>query len=280
LKKITLGFSPCPNDTYIFDALVNSRIDTGDYIFEPVLKDVEELNRMAREGLLDVTKISVGAYAAVSMNYIILDAGSALGKGVGPLIVSGHPSADLNHPKTTIAIPGKYTTANLLLSVFYPQLTLKKEALFSDIESMVSDGSVDLGLLIHEGRFTYASKGLFRQADLGEVWEKAMDMPLPLGCIGASRKMHQEDAQNISHLIHESILFARNHPSEGKDYIKAHAQEMDDTVIDNHISLYVNDFSLTLGREGQKAIEFLLVKGAEAGLLPETTKPIFIDPIP
>jgi 1,4-dihydroxy-6-naphthoate synthase len=277
LKKITLGFSPCPNDTYIFDAMVNGRIDTGEYVFEPVLKDVEELNTMAREGLLDVTKISVGAYASVSSKYVILDSGAALGNGVGPLIVSKYPNTDLLNSGLTIAIPGKFTTANLLLSVFFPHLTKKKEVIFSEIESRVLNGDADLGLLIHEGRFTFAGKGLHRQADLGEVWENAMHMPLPLGCIGASRKMHPDDARNINKIMHESILFARNNPLEGRSYIKEHAQEMDNNVIDSHIHLYVNDFSLTLGPEGRLAIEYILKKGIESGLMPEITTPIFID---
>lgn len=277
MKKITLGFSPCPNDTYIFDALVNGRIDTGEYEFEPVLKDVEELNNMAREGLLDVTKISAGAYASVSSNYIILDSGSALGNGVGPLIVSKDQKVDLNNSELTIAIPGKYTTANLLLSIFYPHLTKKTEIIFSGIESAVINGVTDLGLLIHEGRFTYAEKGLFRQADLGEVWELVMQVPLPLGCIGASRKMSTEDAKNVSMLIRNSILYARNHPLEGKEYIKEHSQEMNDSVIESHIGLYVNDFSLTLGPSGRNAINYLLEKGFGTGLLPDVVKPIFIE---
>ena len=257
--------------------MVNGRIDTGDFVFEPVLKDVEELNLMAREGLLDVTKISVGAYASVSSRYIILDSGAALGNGVGPLIVSAKPETDLSDPELTIAIPGKYTTANLLLSVFYPHLTRKTEVIFSGIESMVLNQKTDLGLLIHEGRFTYSAKGLHRQADLGEVWEKAMHTPLPLGCIGAARKMEPGDAKQISNLIHQSILYAQSHPSEGKNYIREHAQEMNDKVIESHISLYVNDFSLNLGSEGKKAIDYLLQKGSECGLLPELTSPIFID---
>jgi 1,4-dihydroxy-6-naphthoate synthase len=277
LKKITLGFSPCPNDTYIFDAMVNDRINTGEYVFEPVLKDVEELNTMARKGLLDITKISAGAYASVSSKYIILDSGSALGNGVGPLIVSKNHKSDLSNPDLTIAIPGKFTTANLLLSVFFPHLTKKTEVVFSEIESMVINGAVDLGLLIHEGRFTFEGKGLHRLADLGEVWENAMHMPLPLGCIGASRKMKPGDAKNINKIIHDSILFARNNPLEGRSYIKEHAQEMDNNVIDSHIKLYVNDFSLTLGPQGRNAIEFLLRKGTDSGLLNELTTPIFID---
>lgn len=275
MKTITLGFSPCPNDTFIFDALVNKRIDTGDYIFEAVLEDVEALNNMAFDNSLDVTKISIGAYAKASDKYIILDSGSALGIGAGPLLVSKKPISESDFSSLKVAIPGKHTTANLLLSVFYPQVKNKYEIIFSEIESEVLAEKADAGLLIHEGRFTYEKRGLHKLSDLGEVWEAAMKIPLPLGCIAASRKFTAIECGQISNLIFKSIQYAYTNPSAGKEYISQHAMEMEPEVIERHITLYVNNFSLTLGREGRSAILFLLNKGVESGLLPNITQPVF-----
>lgn len=275
MKKITIGYSPCPNDTFIFDAMVNGRIETGEFIFEPVLRDVEELNRMAGRGLLDITKISVGAYPGVSEHYSILEAGGALGKGVGPLLVSRSSETNTSSADLKVAIPGTHTTANLLLSVFFPHLKNKTEVLFSEIENRVLSGEFDLGLLIHEGRFTYQKKGLYKHHDLGELWETKMNVSLPLGCIGASRRMSASDSRRISELISNSIRHAYRFPEQGKEYIKAHAQEMDEEVIRQHINLYVNEFSITLGQQGKKAIELLLSKGYEAGLLPKAVQPVF-----
>ncbi len=275
MKKITIGFSPCPNDTYIFEALVNGRIDTGDYSFEPVLADVEELNKMAFLGKLDFTKISIGAYAAASPNYVILDSGSALGKGVGPLLASKTSIEMVDLSRITVAIPGKYTTANLLLSAFYPQITQKVEMVFSEIENAVLTGKVDAGLLIHEGRFTYMKKGLTKLFDLGEVWENNMNMPLPLGCIAASRNLRPTDRNAIDKLIRSSLEHANQYPQKGRPYIFEHSQEMAPEVIENHIALYVNEFSLNLGTEGRNAISFIIQKGIDQGLLPQLTQPIF-----
>lgn len=275
MKKFTIGFSPCPNDAFIFEALVNGRIDTGDYHFEPLLEDVEELNRMALQGKLDITKMSIGVYAAVSANYVILDSGSALGKGVGPLLVSKTKVENTDYPQLKVAIPGKYTTANLLLSAFYPQITQKHEMLFSDIENAVLTGAFDAGLLIHEGRFTYEKRGLFKLFDLGEVWEQNMKMPLPLGCIAAARKIPPADRIAIDNLIRTSLEYANQNPQKSSQYILENAQEMEPDVIAGHIALYVNEFSLNLGTEGRKAISFLLQKGIEQGLLPQLTQPVF-----
>ncbi len=275
MKTITLGFSPCPNDTFIFDALVNKRIETGNYIFEPVLEDVEALNKKAFEQKLDVTKISIGAYAGASAGYIILDAGSALGKGTGPVLVSKKPVAEKDFSNLKIAIPGKFTTANLLLSFLYPAITNKTEILFSEIESQVIEEKVDAGLLIHEGRFTYEKRGLLQLSDLGEVWESKMHVPLPLGCIAASRKLSSIECTELSNLIRSSIEYAYKNPSAGEAYIRQHAHEMEPEIIARHIALYVNNFSLTLGREGREAIAFLLKKGMESGFLTQVTQPIF-----
>ena len=275
MKTISIGFSPCPNDTYIFDALVNGKIDTGDYKFQPLLADVEALNQLAFTRKLDITKLSLGAYAKVSADYIILDSGSALGKGVGPVLVSKQKRDLSELSKLLIAIPGTHTTANLLLSTFFPQITHKKEMIFSQIENAVLTGETDAGLLIHEGRFTYKDRGLNRLADLGEVWETQLQIPLPLGCIAASRNLKEEIRTDISNLIRESILFANKNPESGKQYIREHAQEMKDDVIRQHIDLYVNEFSVTLGPEGKSAIEFLLTQGMKTGLLPPVTQPVF-----
>jgi 1,4-dihydroxy-6-naphthoate synthase len=275
LKKITIGFSPCPNDTFIFDALVNGRIDTGEYHFEPFLADVEELNRMAMSGKLDITKISIGAYAAASEKYIILDSGSALGKGVGPIMVSITKMGIAEFQKMKVAIPGKFTTANLLLSAFFPQITNKQEMLFSEIENAVLKGEFDAGLLIHEGRFTFEKRGLLKLFDLGEVWEQKMNMPLPLGCIAAKRNIPAAESIEVSNLIRTSLEYGYKNPQESSQYIFEHAQEMEPDVIAGHIALYVNEFSLNLGTEGRNAISFLLQKGIEQGLLPQLTQPVF-----
>ncbi len=275
MKNISIGYSPCPNDTFIFDAMVHGKIDTGDFIFEPVLADVEELNRMAMDARLDVTKISIGAYAAISNNYVILDSGSALGKGVGPLLVSKYPIDQNLFGTVNVAIPGKNTTANLLLSTFFPEIRNKTEMIFSAIEDSVLTGETDAGLLIHEGRFTYSQKGLHKLFDLGEVWEAKIQIPLPLGCITARRSISQSDKNHINKIIQSSIEYAFKHPIASKQYIREHAVEMDENVIESHIALYVNEYSLNLGTEGRNAIEFLLKKGADLGLLPSITKPIF-----
>jgi len=275
VKKVSIGFSPCPNDTFIFDALINKRIPSGEYHFEPVLADVEQLNRLAMKSKLDVTKISFGAYARASENYMILDSGAALGKGVGPVLVAKRNISKSELAKSVVAIPGLNTTANLLLSVLFPEIKNKKEAVFSEIEGMVVNGEADAGLLIHEGRFTFAKKNLLQLYDLGELWETVSNFPLPLGCIAANRRFSTKEQIEISGLIRQSIEFAYAHPEAGNKYIKEHAQEMDDSVIASHIKLYVNEFSINLGPEGKAAIMFLLNKGVETGLLPSSVQPIF-----
>lgn len=275
MKTLTLGISPCPNDTYIFDALINGRINTHPFRFETTFADVEELNRMAGDGQLDITKLSVGAFADVSSRYLILDSGSALGNGVGPLLVSRSKTVDLTDPSVRVAIPGRNTTANLLLSIFFPHLKNKFETIFSEIESIVLNDESDVGLLIHEGRFTYAAKGLHQLHDLGDLWEQRMHMPLPLGCIVALRKMPPDERVAIDGLIRRSLEFAFAHPMEGREFVKGHAQEMDNRVIDQHINLYVNEYSLNLGLRGRSAISFLINEGVKAGLMRPPLSPMF-----
>lgn len=273
--KFTLGYSPCPNDTFIFEALVNQRIDTEGLTFEVVMEDVEKLNLMAIKGELDFTKISIGAYASAHLHYAILNAGSALGRGVGPLLVARGPIDPKSASTIVIAIPGKFTTANLLLSTFFPEYTNKVEMLFNSISGSVLKNQTDAGLLIHEGRFTYEKEGLVKIFDLGEVWEHSMHVPLPLGCIAGHRRLDEKIRSQVDQLIRRSVEFAFQNPSVSHPYIKEHASEMDEVVIQNHIALYVNEFSLDLGVEGQRAIAFLLNKGVENQLLPPIKLPVF-----
>lgn len=275
MKKLTIGYSPCPNDTFIFDALVHNRIDTKGYEFIPVLDDVEQLNFRATRAELDITKISVGGYAQVSKQYIILDSGSALGHGVGPVIVSKHNNLDLKSSNIRMIIPGKNTTANLLLSIFFPDIKNKTVALFSDIEDMLLKGKYDAGLLIHEGRFTYQNKGLHQLVDLGHVWEQQLGTPIPLGCICASRNIDINIRNDVTKLITDSINYAFSYPDKSAEYVRQNADELDIVVIKKHIALYVNNFSLALGAEGRSAIGYLLKQGYSKGILPDSFEPVF-----
>lgn len=256
--KLQIGFSPCPNDTFIFDALVNGKIDTSSLQFEPVLEDVETLNQWALEGKLDITKLSFPALFQSIDTYRLLDAGCALGKGVGPLLVAAQP---MNAEPTiineaTISLPGKNTTAHLLFSFAFPEATKKRFQLFSGIEDEVVSGNNTLGVIIHENRFTYASKGLHKVMDLGEYWETQMKVPVPLGGIAIKRNIPLSVAQQVNQLIAQSLQYAWGH-NEISPFVKEHAQAMEPGVMQQHIDLYVNQFSLQLGAEGRKAIEKL-----------------------
>jgi 1,4-dihydroxy-6-naphthoate synthase len=260
IKTLRLGFSSCPNDTFIFDALVNGKIDTGGLRFECHIADVEELNSMAFDGLLDITKCSYHAYAYLYGRYCLLNAGSALGKGVGPLLIAKDPQRFLNNPDPVIAIPGKYTTAAFLYKSAYADKGKKIEMLFSEIEAAVSHGKVDAGVIIHESRFTYQQKGLVKIADLGSIWEQTTGRPIPLGGIIGSKSLDHMLLKQVSDLIHQSIAFAFTHPEASTDFVKCHAFEMSEDVIQQHISLYVNDYSLSLGEDGRDAVLFMLQK--------------------
>ena len=277
MEKFTLGFSPCPNDTFIFDALVNKRLDSGGAEFQVHLADVEELNRLASRAVLDITKISIGAIAEFSKDYQILDAGSALGSGCGPLLISKTVTG--NDPNVieslTVAIPGRRTTANLLLSIAYPGLTNKSEMIFSDIEDSVLSGRTDAGLIIHENRFTYQSKGLKKIVDLGEYWEDRTGMPLPLGCIAIRRSLPEEVKLRISDLIRQSIRQAFSEPEVPMPYVSKHSQEMSEDVMKQHIALYVNEFSVSLGETGRAAIRLLLDTAFASGVAGKYTEPLF-----
>ncbi len=258
--KLTLGFSPCPNDTFIFDALVHQKIDTGGLSFDVVLEDVETLNQWALEGRLDITKLSFPALFRSLENYTLLNAGSALGKGVGPLLVRKKETdiSDDDIKNQLIAIPGINTTANLLLNFAYPEATSKQAMLFSDIEDFVAGGQAGLGLIIHENRFTYQEKGLVKVADLGEIWEQKMNMPIPLGGIAINQSVKRSVAIQVEELIRKSLEYAFANYPQVSDYVKQHSQTMSEEVMRQHIQLYVNNYSLDLGSEGKKAIEQLL----------------------
>lgn len=274
--KLTLGFSPCPNDTFIFDALVHGRIDTEGLEFDYFLADVEELNRKAFEGSPDVTKISFHAYAYAASHYLILDAGSALGRGNGPLVISREETSVDDIASKTIAIPGKYTTANLLFSLAWPSARNKKECLFSDIEAAVLSGEADLGLIIHETRFTYSKKGLHKIADMGEYWEKLTSLPIPLGAIVVNRRVDNTTALKVNRAIRRSIEYAKHDSLASYAFVSANAKEMDRDVMNKHISLYVNDFSVDLGEEGRQAVKTLLETAYNRGVIPFMPERIFL----
>lgn len=257
--KLTLGYSPCPNDTFIFDALVNHKIDAEGLEFEVQLEDVQTLNEWALMGKLDISKISYGVFPQVLDSYIVLSSGGALGKGVGPLVISKSEISDkeLNIDKQVVAIPGENTTAHLLFSLAYPNALNKKFMVFSSIEKAVLNNEVDYGVIIHENRFTYESKGLKKVIDLGEYWEQRTGLPIPLGGIMAKRSIDKEILKKTDRLIRQSTEYAFNNYPLLTDYVKKNAQEMSEAVMRQHIQLYVNNYSLDLGAAGQNAIEVL-----------------------
>ena len=263
--KFTLGFSPCPNDTFIFDALVNNKIDTGDLHFDVVLEDVETLNNRALQGKLDITKLSYGVLPLVLEKYIVLNSGSALGSGVGPLLISplrplkGELYDDKSEVENAvIAIPGEHTTAHLLFSLAYPAAKNKIFLRYDEIENFVLEGK-GLGVIIHENRFTYADKGLQKITDLGDYWEKETGKSIPLGGIVIKRSVNAEIKLEVDNLIRQSIEYAyEHHYKELTDYVKKHSQEMSEAVMRKHIDLYVNDYSISLGPAGKEAVQKLL----------------------
>ncbi len=252
--KYSLGFSPCPNDTFIFDALVNRKIDIGDFEFEIILEDVQTLNSHARENRLHISKISYGAYPLVMNHYKILNSGGALGKGVGPLLISKRPIPNSTIAECNVAIPGENTTAHMLFSLAFPKAEKKKFMIFSEIENAVLSGEVDCGVIIHENRFTYAQKGLTKLMDLGEYWEKETASPIPLGGIIIKREIERSIQEEIDNLIRKSLEYSFQHYPYISDYVKQHSREMDEVVMRQHIDLYVNNYSLNLGKDGKKAV--------------------------
>ena len=274
--KLTLGFSPCPNDTFIFDAMVHGRIDTEGLEFDFFLTDVEDLNTKALASAVDITKISYHAFAYVARNYLILDAGSALGFRNGPLLISKRRIGISELPGLRIAIPGRYTTANLLLSIAWPDVTNKTEYLFSKIEEALIRDEVDVGLIIHETRFTYYKRGLHRLADMGEYWETLTGLPIPLGAIVIKRNIPDDIALKVNRVVRRSLEYAYKDSFASYDFVSGNAREMDSTVMNNHIKLFVNEYTLNLGNKGREAIGELFRIAEENGVIPSLPDRIFL----
>lgn len=273
--KLTLGFSPCPNDTFIFDAMVHGRIDTEGLEFDYFLADVEELNKKAFASAVDITKMSYHAYAFAAKNYLILDSGSALGFRNGPLLISKHATDTSGLEGKKIAIPGKFTTANLLFSIAWPEAKNKTEYLFSDIESALLNDEVDAGLIIHETRFTYQKRGLHKLADMGEYWEHLTGLPIPLGAIVINRNIPEDIALKVNRVLRRSLEYAYKDSFASYDFVAANAKEMDSTVMNNHIKLFVNEYTLSLGIKGREAINELFRISTEKGIIPSLPERIF-----
>lgn len=302
--KLSLGFSPCPNDTFIFDAMIHQKIDTEGLSFDVVFDDVETLNQKAFRAELDITKLSYHAYAYLTEKYVLLHAGSALGFGVGPLLIcenedyisadgladlKPHPIAigssdlqpqtsDLRLPTSNlrIGIPGKYTTANFLLSLAFPEAKNKIEMKFFEIESALLNHQIDMGVIIHENRFTYQEKGLKKIIDLGEFWEHLTQGPIPLGGIMVKRELPENIKQKVNRIIKRSVQYAFDHPESGMDFICSLSQEMSKEVINKHIELYVNKFSIDLGEVGRKAVQTFFEQAHKLGIISETKQNLFL----
>ena len=275
MKPLSLGYSPCPNDTFIFYAMVHNKLE-GKLRFSERLEDVETLNRLALNTELDITKVSFHAVGHLRENYCLLRSGSALGRGCGPLIISKKPIRPSELASKKIAIPGKLTTAYLLLRLFAPDATDVVEMPFDRIMNAVSLGTVDAGLIIHEGRFTYPKYNLVEIIDLGEWWEKETGYPIPLGGIIAKRELGADVIRETERLLKESVEYAFRNPVATWEYVKKNAQELDDDVIRQHIELYVNDYTLDIG-DGADAVGKLLKTAEELHIIPESNKPVFID---
>lgn len=276
VMQLSLGFSPCPNDTFIFYALLHNKIDTRGLTFRPFIHDVEYLNQMAIHHEPDVSKISFAAYLKIQKHYLLLTSGSALGNGCGPLLISKkNISADemRNH---TVAVPGINTTANFLFDTFFPQHAGKKAMLFSEIEDAVLNEDTETGVIIHENRFTYEKRGLKKIADLGELWENSTGFPIPLGGIIMKRTIDPNIGQTVNDLIRESVFYAFAHPEEAMDFVRLHAREMDESVMWQHINLYVNDFTKDLGEKGKTAINHFIETAVTRQTAEDQVLPVFI----
>ncbi len=278
--SLSLGFSPCPNDCFMFDAIVNRRIDLEGLEFAVRLADVEALNQSAFAGEADVTKLSYHAYAFCIDRYVLLDAGSALGRNCGPLLISKRvvTRAEVAAGALRIAIPGRYTTANLLLGLAFPTARNKTELVFSAIEAALLADRFDAGLIIHENRFTYEAKGLKKIIDLGEYWEDTTGAPIPLGGIVISRSLSLDVQQRVNRVLRRSVEYAFTHRSASLEFVRAHAQEMSDDVMYRHIDLYVNEFSINLGSEGRRAVELLFKTAVADELIPPASRGLFLEP--
>jgi 1,4-dihydroxy-6-naphthoate synthase len=271
VKTLTLGFSPCPNDTFLFYPLVHGLVDTDGFAFKERLEDVETLNHLALEGVPDVCKVSCHAFAFLREHYVLLRSGGAMGRGCGPLVVSREPVTPEDLRQKRIAAPGRYTTALLLFNLL--QVNPGEIVLlpFHEIMDAVARRTVDAGLVIHESRFTYPSYGLHQVIDLGIWWGGLTGLPLPLGGIAARRSLGTPVLSALDRIVRSSVRYARSHPEESARYVRSHSREMSDEVCASHISLYVNDFSLDPGREGEQALETLLSLAERRGLIPGST---------
>lgn len=276
MSELTLGFSPCPNDTFMFYPLVHGLVETGGLRFRERLEDVETLNRLALQGELDVSKVSYAALGHIRDRYALLRAGSALGRGCGPLLVAAGEFDPADLRGKTIAVPGRYTTAKLLLRLFDPQLENFLVLPFNEIMDAVLKGHADAGVIIHESRFTYQGFGLHSLLDLGEWWEQTTGLPIPLGGIVARRSLGRERIALIEAALGDAVAYARANPAAAARYIREHAQEMSEEVCAAHIGLYVNDFSSELGEEGERAITELLRRAEQAGIVAPSSAGLFI----
>jgi 1,4-dihydroxy-6-naphthoate synthase len=274
--KLTLGYSFCPNDTFIFDALVHHKIDTEGIEFEVIMADVQELNSLAFRQFCDITKLSYAAYLQVTNPYILLNSGSALGNNCGPILIAKPETLQKNIPveEMKIALPGKNTTANFLFNLAYPNAKNQTQMLFSDIITGVLQNKFDVGVIIHEQRFVYESLGLAKVIDLGEYWENTFQVPIPLGGIAAKRSLGHDLIEKIDRLIKTSVEYAFQYPESSKNYVMQHAQEMSEEVCKMHIDLYVNQYSITLGEKGIKAVDTLMQKSIALGLVDHLNMPI------
>ena len=277
MKKLTLAFSPCPNDTFILDAMIHHKIDTEGLEFEVCFADVEQLNQSAFQQKFDITKLSYHAYAYVSEHYILLHSGSALGNNCGPLLISKKILTETEVEKSKICIPGKYTTANLLFSLKYPNAENKEFIIFSEIEKKVLNDEFDAGVIIHENRFTYEQHGLKKIIDLGEFWEQTYNVSIPLGGIAIKRNIENETQLAVERIIKRSIEFAFENPDSSKDFVAQYSQEMSAEVCQQHINLYVNKYSLDLGFDGEFAVNTLYKIAQENKIIPELYEPIFVE---
>lgn len=277
MHKLTIGFSPCPNDTFIFDALLQGKVDTEGLTFEAVMEDVEALNRRAFAGELSVTKLSYHAFAHLTNRYALLDAGSALGNNCGPLLIAREPMDETAVNAARIAIPGKMTTANFLLSLAFPQAQNKSEVIFSDIEQSVLRGETEAGLIIHENRFTYQQKGLVKILDLGEYWETSTGLPIPLGGIVVRRDLPQEIQQKMNRVMRRSVEYAFANIQDVMPFVRLHAQEMEESVMRAHIDLYVTQRTVDLGPDGRAAVRQMFRIARERGVLPAYREDFFVE---
>jgi 5,8-dihydroxy-2-naphthoate synthase len=275
---LSLSVSPCPNDCFMIDAIVNRRIDLEGLDFSLQLADVETLNQSAFDGRAEITKLSYHAYAYCADRYVVLDAGSALGRNCGPLLISKREisRAEVAAGRLKVAIPGKYTTANFLLGLAFPHARNTTELVFSAIESALLNEEVDAGLIIHENRFTYEARGLKKVIDLGEYWECETGHPIPLGGIVVKRTLPDDVKQAVNRVLRRSVEYAFANRSASLPFVREHAQEMDEEVMYRHIDLYVNQHSIDLGPEGRRAVEALFARAAASGIMPATKHSLFL----